>query len=78
MKLLKRLWCRWRGHGDVDNSGELWFCRNCREPISYDDAVRTPWSLKLMDRIYAWKNWWKCDECGGRFGRHTDEPHIPF
>ena len=24
------------------------------------------------------KYWWRCSECGGRFGRHDDSPHIPF
>lgn len=74
--LLSRIVCKWKGH-DIVNATELWYCRRCGIGIDYDEAVKTPWRTRLLDWLKARKDWWKCPECGLRFGKHNDVPHIP-
>lgn len=79
MNFFKRLDCAWRGHRDVCNDLQGWVCLDCGRQMSYDEAVKRPIRTKLRDWWQLKKDWWKCSECGGRFGKHDDKvSHIPF
>jgi len=46
--------------------------------MDYDEAVKMPWRERLRYWLKSKKDWWRCPECGQRYGKHNDEPHIPF
>lgn len=46
--------------------------------MDYDEAVKTPWRDRLRGWLKSKKDWWKCPDCGLRFGKHDDSDHIPF
>lgn len=74
-RVVRRIWCYWNGH-DLNMT---WNCAKCERDIEYDEAMQ----LCVREKIQGWikrkKQWWKCDDCGWRFGRHDpNEDHIPF
>lgn len=77
MKFFFRILCAWRGH-NYWNTSTNWVCDDCERQLSYEDMVQPPIKRRLCDWIQARKDWFKCSECGRRFGRHNDTPHIPF
>lgn len=73
-----RIGCWWHGH-DLSNAYTEWTCVRCDQTLSYDDAVKDCQRDKLRDKWRGLKRWWKCDDCGWRFGRHDkNHDHIPF
>lgn len=78
---MKRLSCWLNGH-NMDPY-ECRYCTTCDREIPVSNfngcgirgRLRTWWFMKRQ-RIRAW---WKCEDCGKRFGRHDDTiDHIPF
>jgi DNA-directed RNA polymerase subunit RPC12/RpoP len=61
--------CMRCGHsGYEDNSWREWVNHWC-------------WRIGRWFREHTWsaRKWWRCSECGWRFGRHDDaNDHIPF
>jgi rubredoxin len=81
--------CRIWGH-DLDEEAAYYYavysCRRCGNVYDDDKGLREwiklGWWLAarwIADRWWSWQLWWRCTECGGRFGRHDDSyDHIPF
>lgn len=76
-KWLCRIVCKWKGHDEV-NDLQAWECLRCGLVMDYDEAVKMPWRERLRYWLKSKKDWWRCPECGQRYGKHNDEPHIPF
>lgn len=76
MRWISKQICLWLGH---DLIGSDWECKRCGRLCDYDDAVKD----SALDKIRAWwkrkLNWWRCEDCGRRFGRHDPaQDHLPF
>lgn len=82
--------CKWWGH-DLNEEAAYYYnvydCRRCG--LVYDDDrgarewIKIGWwraSEWVRGRWYSLRFWWRCDECGGRLGRHDYErfDHLPF
>ena len=91
---MKRHWlCNLIGHRyDATAAWYYWryYCQRCgaEEP---DPAADQPWHMRWLGRwrwgLECWWRdarerfwmWWKCPDCGWRFGRHDpDDEHLPF
>jgi len=84
MKLLCRIW----GHRYDPVGAEyysVYHCVRCGHE-DYQRGLREwiegkIWRLGdwLKRERMGWSEWWKCTECGGRFGKHDDKfDHLPF
>jgi hypothetical protein len=64
----------------------VWSCDRCGDVYEDECGVRewvkVRWWLarQWLEREYTgWREWWRCGECGCRFGKHDDSyDHIPF
>lgn len=81
--------CRIFGHAYDPIGAEFYSvyrCERCGQSDGYQCGPREwirvkIWLFKdwLRGERRGWSEWWKCTECGGRFGRHDDRfDHIPF
>lgn len=85
MNIIKRIICRWEGHNFNNNAEDGFTCERCGRSCDYHQFVTRECAgiYGLKDIIRAWREclprWWKCDECGKRFGRHDrTKEHLPF
>lgn len=84
--------CRLWGH-DLDPDALRYYgidyCQRCERQVEGSTGVlrlRELLSVRLWimrravrDRLYGWREWLKCSECGRRFGKHDDRfDHLPF
>lgn len=79
--------CRLFGHR-YDPIGAEFYCVYHCERCGHDDYQRSAmewlhgklWRLSewIKGEAMGWREWWRCSECGGRYGRHDDSPHIQF
>lgn len=80
-KILGHAW-----HPDAAEFYSVYDCQRC-DHHGYQCSFRERIVLRLYFWRYeaglrwsCWREWWKCSECGGRFGKHNyDEfDHLPF
>lgn len=88
---MKHILCRVLDHAWQPDGAEfycVYHCERCGYRGNGDEyGIRG----RIKVRLYWWRyelglwwqsvrEWWKCSECGGRFGRHNyDEfDHLPF
>lgn len=72
---MKKLLCWWRGHREVGTEDQVkgWYCIDCGIHMDYDEALKKSALTRIKECIEGWKDWWRCPECGGRFGKHDDD-----
>lgn len=80
-----RLLCRIFGH-KYDEGYMFYYnkhyCDRCQSEM---DDYQEGWSEKVWDifekacdKLNDVMVWFKCPECGLRFGKHNEDDHIPF
>lgn len=81
--------CRLWGHAiDAEAADHycVYYCERCHEQVDPDRGpaawLRRQWHsarYAIRDRIFRFRAWLTCTECGKHFGRHDREyDHIPF
>lgn len=82
--------CKFLGHAWNPDGAEFYsvfHCERCGYEGNGDEqGVRERIAVRLYWWRYnfglwakSWREWWKCSDCGGRFGRHDDAfDHLPF
>lgn len=77
MSIFKRLICKWKGHDLATGTG--FYCERCHQEIDYNEFTKDTIRERVIAYCKRLKTWWKCEECGVRFGKHDDSvDHIPF
>lgn len=81
--------CKWWGH-DLNEEAAYYYavyeCRRCGKVYDDDYGLREWLKLAWWRSVDWWRSyygswirWWRCFECGGRFGKHDDShDHLPF
>ncbi|HEY0684690.1 MAG TPA: hypothetical protein VGD45_20305 [Steroidobacter sp.] len=91
MSASRNLLCKILGHAWQPDGAKFYCVYDCERCGHHGTGHE--WDLRewIALRLYWWRyeaglrwsclrEWWKCSECGGRFGKHNyDEfDHIPF
>lgn len=91
MSVKQNLICKILGHAWQPDGAKFYCIYDCERCGHHGDGyewdlrgwiyVRLWWlGYHLRERLSLWREWWRCSECGGRFGRHDYDKfdHIPF
>ncbi len=81
--------CRLVGHKYDPIGAEIYqyyYCERCGHNGMHDgpsvlERIKTRWWVwknEWRECWHRWRRWWKCCDCGGRFGRHDYDRCIPF
>ena len=81
--IFERLKCWWRGHRHTSIKRG---CPECYEPwpeyermTFYFEGMRGYLRDRWECRQRRIREWWRCPDCGSRFGRHDESvDHLPF
>lgn len=86
---MKNQVCKWWGHDMCEEALHYYAvfeCRRCGKVYESDTGIREWLRVRLwlaqqwLEREWAsWKYWYRCSDCGRRFGKHDDsQDHLPF
>lgn len=84
--------CRWWGHQLDPEASHYYgvdYCCRCERQVERNTGILRLRELaavrifiigrEIRMWIQSYQEWWKCSECGKRFGKHDDTyDHIPF
>lgn len=81
--------CRWWGHSLEEEASYYYsvdYCRRCHAQVDGNTGLREWLRVRIFvagrsvrEWFWSWRCWYKCNDCGKRFGRHDNRfDHIPF